>query len=71
MSMNQQLVEAIEWTDNPLVTVLDWASAVLARSSTGTRIKGDIKAHYGLEPRLVLMQMLTNHLIDQGTLSPE
>ncbi|KAI2505790.1 hypothetical protein MHU86_8652 [Fragilaria crotonensis] len=48
------------------LTYIDWGGAILERSFGPDRIEGDIKAHYGVEPRLVLMQMLTNHLVERG-----
>jgi hypothetical protein len=41
---------------------VNWGGAVLARSRPGERIKGDMKPHYGLEPRHVLIEMITNLL---------
>jgi hypothetical protein len=41
---------------------VNWAGAIATRSFGNERIRGDIKAHYGLEPRLVLIQMITNRL---------
>jgi hypothetical protein len=41
---------------------VNWADAIATRSFGNVRIRGDIKAHYGLEPRLVLIQMITNRL---------
>ncbi|GAX14364.1 hypothetical protein FisN_11Hh179 [Fistulifera solaris] len=41
---------------------VNWGGAVLARSRPGERIRGDMKPHYGLEPRHVLIEMITNLL---------
>jgi hypothetical protein len=46
------------------LTFVDWGAAVRPRSFS-ERIRGDIAAHYGLEPRLVLIQMLTNHWLER------
>jgi hypothetical protein len=46
------------------MTYVDWGSAVEPRSFGADRIAGDIHAHYGLEPRLVLVQMIANRLRD-------
>jgi hypothetical protein len=48
------------------LTYIDWGGAVLERSFGPDRIAGDLAAHYGVEPRFVLMQMLTNHLAERG-----
>jgi len=42
--------------------VVDWGGAVLQRSFGEDRMRGDIKAHYDLTPRIVLIQMITNKL---------
>jgi hypothetical protein len=46
------------------LTIVDWAAAILPRSF-GERIEGDMTSHYGLEPRLVMMQMMTNHWLER------
>jgi len=43
-------------------TYVNWGGAIEPRSRSPERIQGDIKPHYGLEPRLVLVQMITNVL---------
>jgi hypothetical protein len=48
------------------LTYINWGGAVLERSFGPDRIAGDIAPHYGAEPRFVLMQMLTNHLVERG-----
>lgn len=45
---------------------VNWGGAVLSRSRPGERIQGDMKPHYGLEPRHVLIEMITNRLEDEG-----
>ena len=49
---------------NNLLTYINWGGAVQARSFGKERIAGDTWLHYGPEPRVVLVQMLTNHLQD-------
>jgi hypothetical protein len=58
----------------PSLTILDWGSVMEPRSwPYRDRIYGDIAPHYGLEARLVLIQMLMNHLLIQSgwTSSPD
>merc|ERR1712157_427510 len=38
--------------------ILDWSSVIEKRSFNNERIHGDIKAHYGLEARLLFCQQL-------------
>jgi hypothetical protein len=47
-------------------TYVNWGAAVEPRSFGKERNVGDHVAHYGLESRLVLFQMMTNHLRDSG-----
>jgi hypothetical protein len=52
-------------------TILDWGAVVEPRSwPDQDRIVGDTNPHYGLEARLVLVQMLMNHLLllEHGTI---
>lgn len=51
---------------HPRLTALDWGGAMEPRALGALRIKGDMNAHMGLEPRLMLLQQLTNHLFDVG-----
>ena len=44
--------------------VIDWSSHIEDRSFEH-RIPGDIRAHYGVEPRLVFLQLMTNVLQKQ------
>jgi hypothetical protein len=44
------------------LTCINWPGAIYPRSFGRERIKGDSSDHYGLEARLVLIQMITNHL---------
>jgi hypothetical protein len=45
------------------LTCINWSGAIYPRSFGSDRIKGDHPEHYGLEARLVLIQMITNHLV--------
>jgi hypothetical protein len=47
-------------------TYVDWGGAIFPRSIGKERINGNVKAHYGLVPRHVLIQMITNHLGSRG-----
>ena len=51
------------------LTYVDWGGAMEPRAVGGNRIKGDMISHMGLEIRLTLIQMLTNHLYDIGFLT--
>jgi hypothetical protein len=44
------------------LTCINWSGAIFPRSFGSNRIKGDTQDHYGLEGRLVFIQMITNHL---------
>jgi hypothetical protein len=48
---------------HPKLTYVDWGTAVEPRSFGANRVQGDHVAHYGLECRLVALQMMTNHLM--------
>jgi hypothetical protein len=50
------------------LTYVDWGGAIHPRSFGKVRIEGDIKPHYGLEARYVLVQMITNQLASRFTL---
>jgi hypothetical protein len=50
-------------TRHPNMTFVDWGSQIYPRSFKATRIKGDIKPHYGLEARTLLAQMLMHELV--------
>eukprot|EP00538_Stauroneis_constricta_P004795 CAMPEP_0119557694 /NCGR_PEP_ID=MMETSP1352-20130426/9279_1 /TAXON_ID=265584 /ORGANISM="Stauroneis constricta, Strain CCMP1120" /LENGTH=445 /DNA_ID=CAMNT_0007604833 /DNA_START=51 /DNA_END=1385 /DNA_ORIENTATION=+ len=43
-------------------SIVDWATAIYPRSFGDQRIDGDIHAHYGLEARLLLIQMLVHEI---------
>ena len=59
----QQRQGGVNATSVPGISFVDWGSVVAARSNDRDRIQGDIKAHYGLEARLALIQMLANHFV--------
>mmetsp|Transcript_23085 Transcript_23085/g.50114 ORF Transcript_23085/g.50114 Transcript_23085/m.50114 type:complete len:330 (-) Transcript_23085:318-1307(-) len=60
LSMNRRAMDAIDYFDLPNFTYVDWGGAILPRCFGKDRISGDIKPHHGFEPRLVLIQMITN-----------
>jgi hypothetical protein len=65
--INDMVMDMIDQTtDNTHFSYLNWGGAVQPRSKPGERIAGDVKAHYGLEPRLVLIEMITNQLQEEG-----
>jgi hypothetical protein len=45
-----------------MISYVNWGDAVAPRSFAAERIVGDLKPHYGLEPRQMLVQMITNQL---------
>jgi hypothetical protein len=68
-SMNDLLVHhlaTVLYSDNSRHMVVDWGGAVKPRSFGKERIVGDVKAHYGLEARMALLQMITNLLAERG-----
>jgi hypothetical protein len=48
------------------LTYVDWGGAIRPRSFGNARITGDMKPHYGVEARYVLVQMITNQLASRG-----
>lgn len=64
--MNELIMDNIDQIKNPFLTYIHWGGAMKARSLTPYRLGGDNKAHFGVEGRLVLIHMLTNHLLDVG-----
>lgn len=64
--LNAHVIGRIHQMSHPNLTYIDWGAAVYDRSFGENRIAGDIDAHYGLEPRLVAIQMLANHMIEKG-----
>lgn len=47
---------------NSNITYVDWGTEIWPRSNGEDRIKGDIEPHYGLEGRLLFLQLLMNEL---------
>jgi hypothetical protein len=50
------------------LTCINWPGAIFPRSFGKTRISGDTWNHYGLEARLVFIQMVTNQLASRQRL---
>lgn len=61
LELNQAIMDAIDQNNEPRLSYVNWGEAVAPRSFQ-ERIQGDLKPHYGLEPRLVLLQMVANQL---------
>ena len=45
------------------LTLVDWGGVIEKRSYNEDRIEGDLKAHYGIEARLLFIQQLTHELV--------
>jgi hypothetical protein len=56
------MMETINRHQHAKVRYVDWGGAVIHRSFGDERIEGDIWTHYGLEARLVAVQMVANQL---------
>ena len=55
-------VRCAKWN---VFTYIDWGMSMGPRIFPDeTQIKGDIKSHYGLEPRIAFIQQLINHLVE-------
>ena len=68
-TLNEAVMDTIDsYGAESNLTYINWAGAVRERSHAPHRIEGDSMSHYGVEPRLVLVQMLTNHLLERGIL---
>ena len=67
--INRYVLDQAKNSTNSAISYVDWAKAIEARSFGKERIQGDVRAHYGVQPRLVLLQMLTNCLVDKGFFS--
>lgn len=67
--MNEIIMDSIDQMKNPFLTYIHWGGAMKPRALSPYRIVGDNKAHFGVEGRLVLIHMLTNHLLDVGFFS--
>jgi hypothetical protein len=48
---------------NSNMVLVDWGEGIYKRSFGRLRIGGDLNAHYGLEARTLMAQMLTHELI--------
>jgi hypothetical protein len=57
-ALNKRAMERINNVSSPRLVSVDWANAIRPRSFGPDRIVGDLKPHFGLEPRHVLMQMI-------------
>lgn len=68
--MNEVIMDSIDQMQNPFLTYIHWGGAMRPRALFPHRIAGDNKAHFGVEGRLVLIHMLTNHLLDVGFFKP-
>jgi hypothetical protein len=53
-SMNHSNLEAAQFS------YVNWGDAIAERAFDAQRISGDTEAHYGTEPRMVLVQMINN-----------
>lgn len=47
---------------NTNIVYVDWGTEIWPRSNGNDRIKGDTREHYGLEARLLFLQLLMNEL---------
>jgi hypothetical protein len=47
------------------LTCINWSGVIFPKSFGSDRIRGDSPDHYGLEARLVFIQMITNHLVSR------
>jgi hypothetical protein len=71
-AMNTFAMDEIDATNGrhmSKLTYVNWGEAVEPRSFSPTRINGTDPSLYGVEPRLVLVQMITNLLKDRGFLN--
>jgi hypothetical protein len=65
MNIMDDLVVVNNNTNSNLMYV-NWGKAMQPRSFGPDALAGDIHAHYAMEARLVLVQMITNRLVDDG-----
>jgi hypothetical protein len=63
-SLNHEAMDLIDQVADPNLSYVDWGGAIFPRCFGSERIPGDIGVHHGLEPRHVLLQMITNHLLE-------
>lgn len=65
--LNAQAKRTITTDHRAGLDYVDWGAAVWPRSVGKDRMEGDVAAHYGLVPRLLLVQMLTDKLLSWRT----
>ena len=70
-ALNNHVMDVLDGYQNPGLTYVNYGGAIEPRSFHPNRIVGDHIAHYGFEARIVLTQMLVNHLLDLGVISKE
>ena len=70
-ALNHRVMDILDGYQNPGLTYVNYGGAIEPRSFRPNRIIGDHVAHYGFEARIVLTQMLVNHLLDLGVISKE
>lgn len=68
-TLNRESMDAIEQYNNSGFTYVNYGAAVEPRSFQEKRIGGGHVAHYGFGARLVLLQMIVNHLVEMNVLS--
>lgn len=61
---NNDIINRIEQYGGPRVRYVDWGGAIRARSFGNDRIRGDMLVHYGLDARLVEVQMFANEIVN-------
>ena len=59
----KQQEEATAQKNRDNITIVDWGTVISKRSFRHERIAGDIKAHYGLQARLLFAQQLLHELL--------
>ena len=64
LEANKQAVQQITNLGIKNLVLVDWGGALFHRSFGPARIKGDLAPHYGLEGRLVMIQLIANKLIE-------
>ena len=67
--LNKHVMDVLDDYQNPGLTYVHYGGAIEPRSFHPNRIVGDHVAHYGFEARIVLTQMLVNHLLDLGVIT--
>jgi len=56
---------------NGRIQIVDWGTAIYPRSFRPNRIEGDLAPHYGLEARLLMVQMTTQQVLDIFSMEKE